>query len=114
MRQTVNRMDERINILFVMAGKPHIFGGGKRVFMQLMSGLSKDTFTVYSCCSLSKEQEEDLRKEGVRIINTPLDEYNPIVSILQLSKIMRSEHIHIVHGQGFICGEYNCCSGGQV
>ncbi len=93
-------MDARINILFVMTGKPHIFGGGKRVFMQLMSGLSKDTFTVSSCCSLSKEQEEDLRKEGVRIINTPLDEYNPIVSILQLSKIMRSEHIHIVHSQG--------------
>jgi glycosyltransferase involved in cell wall biosynthesis len=83
-----------------MTGKPHIFGGGKRVFMQIMKGLSKHTFNVLSCCSLSSQQEEELHAEGVRIIKTHLSEYNPIVSILRLSNIMRNEDIHIVHSQG--------------
>ncbi len=93
-------MDARINILFVMTGKPHIFGGGKRVFMQIMKGLSKRTFNVLSCCSLSIQQEKELHAEGVRIIKTHLSGYNPIVSILRLSNIMRNEDIHIVHSQG--------------
>ncbi len=93
-------MDPRINILFVMTGKPHIFGGGKRVFMQIMKGLSKYTFNVLSCCSLSTQQEEELHTEGVRIIETHLSGYNPIVSILRLSNIMRNEDIRIVHSQG--------------
>ena len=93
-------MDARINILFVMTGQPHIFGGGKRAFMQLMKGLSKDIFNVSSCCSLSAEQEKELHAEGVRIISTHLATYSPIVSIFLLSKIMRNEDIHIVHSQG--------------
>ncbi len=93
-------MDNRINILFVMTGQPHIFGGGKRVFMQIMKGLPKETFNVLSCCSLSTEQEDELRASGVRIITTHLSEYNPIIVVLELSKIYRSEKIHIVHSQG--------------
>ncbi len=68
--------------------------------MQIMKGLSKHTFDVFSCCSLSKEQEEELSAEGVQIINMQLSEYNPVASVLRLSKIIRSENIHIVHSQG--------------
>ena len=88
-----------MNILFVMRKQPSEFGGGYRVFLQIMERLSKDTFNIFSCCPFNHEQKERLKASGVRIINTNLDN-NPIVSILKLSKIIRSENIHIVHTQG--------------
>ncbi len=88
-----------MNILFVMRRQPSEFGGGYRVFLQIMERLSKDTFNIFSCCPFNQEQKERLKASGVRIINTNLDN-NPFVSILKLSKIMRSENIHIVHTQG--------------
>ncbi len=88
-----------MNILFVMRRQPSEFGGGYRVFLQIMERLSKDTFNIFSCCPFNHEQKERLKASGVRIINTTLDN-NPFVSILKLSKIMRSENIHIVHTQG--------------
>jgi len=93
-------MDPKINILFVMTGQPHIFGGGKRLFMQIMKGLPKHTFNVSSCCSLSGEQEKGLITEGVKIIKLSLASNNPISCILRLSNVMRREHIDIVHSQG--------------
>jgi glycosyltransferase involved in cell wall biosynthesis len=82
-----------------MRRQPSEFGGGYRVFLQIMERLSKDTFNIFSCCPFNHEQKERLKASGVRIINTNLDN-NPFVSILKLSKIMRSENIHIVHTQG--------------
>ena len=92
-------MERGVNILFVMTGKPADFGGGERVFLQLMEGLSKDTFNIFSCCPLKDEQKQHLKALGVRIIGITLGD-NPFVSISKLFKVIRRENIHLVHSQG--------------
>ncbi len=88
-----------MNILFVMTGHPSAFGGGPRVFLQIMEGISKNEFNIFSCCPFNQSQEERLKVIGVRSINADLNN-NPFISILKLSKIIRSKSIHLVHSQG--------------
>ncbi len=88
-----------MNILFVMIGHPDDFGGGPRVFLQIMEGIPKNEFNIFSCCPFNQSQEERLKVIGVRSINADLDN-NPFISILKLSKIIRSKSIHLVHSQG--------------
>jgi len=88
-----------MNILFVMVGHPSDFGGGPRVFLQIMEGLTKDTFNIYSCSPFNRQQNERLKSIGVRIIDIDLDN-NPFLSILKLSQIIRTTNIHLVHSQG--------------
>ena len=82
-----------------MTGHPSACGGGPRVFLQIMEGISKNEFNIFSCCPFNQSQEERLKVIGVRSINADLDN-NPFISILKLSKIIRSKSIHLVHSQG--------------
>ncbi len=89
----------QMNILFLMIGHPSAFGGGPRVFLQIMEGISKNEFNIFSCCPFNQSQEERLKVIGVRSVNADLDN-NPLISILKLSKIIRSKSIRLVHSQG--------------
>ena len=88
-----------MNVLFVMTGHPSAFGGGPRVFLQIMEGISKNEFNIFSCCPFNLSQEERLKVIGVQSVNADLDN-NPLISILKLSKIIRSKSIRLVHSQG--------------
>jgi glycosyltransferase involved in cell wall biosynthesis len=83
-----------------MAGDPHIFGGGKRGFLQLMSYLDKNLFKVYSCCALSEDQENALISLNVKIVRIDVQHGMILPAIRKLAKFLRSEKIDIIHSQG--------------
>lgn len=83
-----------------MAGEPHIFGGGKRGFLQLMSHLDKNLFQIYSCCALNEDQESALKSMDVNIVNIDIQHGTILPSIRRMIKFLRSEKIDIIHSQG--------------
>ena len=83
-----------------MAGKPHIFGGGKRGFLQLMSHLDKNLFQIYSCCALNEDQESALKSMDVNIVNIDIQQGTILPAIHKMVKFLRSEKIDIIHSQG--------------
>jgi glycosyltransferase involved in cell wall biosynthesis len=83
-----------------MAGDPSIFGGGKRVFIQLMTYLNKEKFQFYSCCAFDKEQEDFLSEQGGTIVNIDIQYGGFWHSIKKLVDLLREEKIDIVHSQG--------------
>jgi len=93
-------MIHRPKILYLMAGEPSIFGGGKRVFMQLMTYLNKDEFQFYSCCAFDKEQEDFLSKQGGKIVHIDIQYGGFWCSIKKLVNLLKEEKIDIVHSQG--------------
>ena len=93
-------MSNKPKILYLMAGDPSIFGGGKRVFMQLMTYLNKEEFQFYSCCAFDKEQEEFLSKQGGTIVHIDIQCGGFRYSIKKLIDLLREEKIDIIHSQG--------------
>ena len=93
-------MSHRPKILYLMAGDPSIFGGGKRVFMQLMTYLNKEEFQFYSCCAFDKKQEDFLSKHGGTIVHIDIQYGGFWQSIKKLIDLLREEKIDIVHSQG--------------
>ncbi len=93
-------MHNKPKILYLMAGEPSIFGGGKRVFMQLMTNLNKEKFQIYSCCAFGKEQEDLLGKQGGTIVNIDIQYGGFLSSTKKLLDLIREEKIDIVHSQG--------------
>jgi glycosyltransferase involved in cell wall biosynthesis len=90
----------KIKILYLMAGHPAIFGGGKRVFLQIMRHLNKDDFQFNSCCALNREQEALVGKLGGQIINIDIQHGGIWPSIKKLRKIILDANIDIIHSQG--------------
>lgn len=93
-------MPYKPKILYLMAGEPSIFGGGKRVFMQLMTYLNKEKFQFYSSCAFDKEQEDFLSKQGGTIVHIDIQNGGFWHSIKKLVDLLREEKIDIVHSQG--------------
>jgi glycosyltransferase involved in cell wall biosynthesis len=83
-----------------MAGDPSIFGGGKRVFLQIMRHLNRDDFQFYTCCALNREQETFVGKLGGQIINIDIQHSGIWPSMKTLRKIILDEKIGIIHSQG--------------
>ena len=85
------------SILFVIVNLT--FGGGERVFSQVIRGLNKEKFDVFVACQPGGIFEEKLREVGIKI--EPLDmtsRYN-LGTISQLKKIIETKNIQIVHSQ---------------
>jgi glycosyltransferase involved in cell wall biosynthesis len=83
-----------------MAGDPSIFGGGKRVFLQIMKYLNRSDFQFYSCCALNSEQEVLVSKLGGQIINIDIQHGGIWPSMKTLRRIILDEKIDIIHSQG--------------
>ena len=90
----------KVNILYLMGGDPAIFGGGKRVFMQLMSLLNREHFKIHSCCALSKDQEELLRRFGGKIVDIDIQHCGLPSSLKRLCRYVIENDLHIIHSQG--------------
>jgi glycosyltransferase involved in cell wall biosynthesis len=91
---------DKIKILYLMAGHPAIFGGGKRVFLQIMRHLNKDDFQFNTGCALNREQEAFVGKLGGQIINIDIQHGGIWTSMKILKKIILDENIDIIHSQG--------------
>jgi glycosyltransferase involved in cell wall biosynthesis len=86
------------NILFVIDGLE--FGGGERVFAQLINGLPTDRYAL----SLASGSQESFHHAitNTQVQRYPVDfsnRYNLSI-ILDLVKIIRNARVDIVHGQG--------------
>ncbi|MEW6614142.1 MAG: glycosyltransferase family 4 protein [Thermodesulfobacteriota bacterium] len=76
------------------------FGGGEKGFLQIIKGLDKEKYTIYTA---SKPYGEFGKKLGeMRIHFEPVNmenRFNPF-TILKLMRIIKKECVHIVHSQG--------------
>jgi len=88
----------RYNILFVIDNLT--FGGGERVFSQVIRGLNKERFGVFVASSPGGKFEKKLTEVGMKI--EPIDmtsRYN-LGTISQLKRIIKTKDVQIVHSQG--------------
>jgi glycosyltransferase involved in cell wall biosynthesis len=88
----------KVKILFVIDGME--FGGGERVFAQIISGLPLDRYDLYLASGPQESFYTAISKTNIR--RYPIDfshRYNPVI-LLDLIRIIRENQIDIVHGQG--------------
>jgi len=88
----------KCNILYVIDNIE--FGGGERVFSQIIRGLNKEKFSVFVASNPGGIFEKKLMEVGIKI--DPLDmtsRYN-LSTISKLKKIIKTKDIQIVHSQG--------------
>ena len=90
--------DKRISILFVIDALT--FGGGERVFAQIISALPIQKYEIYLASLPNKQFYEAIQNDHVHFL--PIDFSNTIsfTLVTKLAKILRQNHIEIVHGQG--------------
>ena len=91
-------MNIKCKILYVIDNIE--FGGGERVFSQIIRGLNKERFSVFVASNPGGIFEKKIMEAGVKI--DPLDmthRYN-IGTISQLKKIIKTRDVQIVHSQG--------------
>jgi len=88
----------KINILFVIDNLQ--FGGGERVFSQLINGLHPDKYNIFLASMPGTQFYESIDINKIHCI--PLDFskiFNPIL-VLKLARIIKRYDIKIVNGQG--------------
>lgn len=76
------------------------FGGGERVFSQIIRGINKERFSVLVSSNPGGTFEKKLMEVGIKI--DPLDmthRYN-LRTISQLKRIIKTKDVQIVHSQG--------------
>src|SRR3972149_5890215 len=76
------------------------FGGGERVFTQLISRLPRDRYRILVACLPGGIFEEEIKGSGAQL--GPVDMRNRfnLRIILRLAGLMKREKIDIVHSQG--------------
>lgn len=76
------------------------FGGGERVFAQMIKSLCRERYKVMVACLLTGTFIEKVKGSGVQVKSIDMrNRFNPRV-ILQLANLMKREKIDIVHSQG--------------
>jgi len=93
-------MVKKHKILYLMAGDPEIYGGGKRGFLQIMTHLDKSKFDFYACCALNSEQEKTLQEMNGKIVKNDIQNENIWFALQKLVRFLKREDIDIIHSQG--------------
>lgn len=103
----------RTRILFVIDNLQ--FGGGERVFSQIINGLNQDNYKIFICSSPGSNFYESISNKDVHFL--PLDfskRFSPLL-LFKLRKLIKKNKISIVHGQGtraeFYARLANCFAG---
>jgi len=88
----------KTRILFVIDGME--FGGGERVFTQLMNGLPRDRYEIFLASGPQKSFYDAIAQTPVKRFAVDFsNRYNPAV-LFALINIIKNHKIDIVHGQG--------------
>lgn len=88
----------RYNLLYVFDNME--FGGGERVFAQIINRLSIERYRIIVACLPTGVFIEKIKRSGVQIKSVDMRKrFNPGV-IFQLADLMKNEKIVIVHSQG--------------
>lgn len=89
---------ETHRLLFVIANDT--YGGGERVFSQIINALPQDHYEVFIASTPGGEFHRSITRDGVTVC--PLDfshRFNPLL-LIKLLQIIKKYRIDLVHGQG--------------
>lgn len=88
----------KCNLLYVFDNME--FGGGERVFAQIINRLSVKKYKIMVACLPTGVFIEKIKGSGAQIKSVDMrNRFNPGV-ILQLARLMKEERVDIVHSQG--------------
>jgi glycosyltransferase involved in cell wall biosynthesis len=88
----------KCNILYVIENIE--FGGGERVFSQIIRGLDKERFGVFVASNPGGIFEKKLTEVGIKINPVRMTNRYNLGIISRLKKIMKTKDVRIVHSQG--------------
>ena len=88
----------KCNILYVIENIE--FGGGERVFSQIIRGLDKERFGVFVASNPGGIFEKKLTEVGIKINPVRMTNRYNLGIISQLKKIIKTKDVRIVHSQG--------------
>lgn len=89
---------KKIKILFVIDGIE--FGGGERVFSQVINGLSRDRFDIFLISSPNPVFYSSIKHDNIHIHSDDFSrKFNPFL-LFRLAKLLKENKIDIIHGQG--------------
>jgi glycosyltransferase involved in cell wall biosynthesis len=91
-------MNMKCNIIYIIDNIE--FGGGERVFSQIIRGLSKERFSVFVASNPGGIFEKKLMEVGIKIDPLYMTHRYNIGTISQLKKIIKTKDVQIVHSQG--------------
>ena len=89
---------EKTRILFVIDGME--FGGGERVFTQIMNGLPKDRYELYLASGEQESFYRAITTASVKRYGLDFSNRYNIAILYKLLKIIKGDEIQIIHGQG--------------
>lgn len=87
-----------IKLFFVIEGSD--FGGGERVFVQIINSLPKEKYEIYLASCSNDGFYRFIKNDSVRLIPVDFSERMNIPLFFQLARIIKQHSIDIVHGQG--------------
>jgi glycosyltransferase involved in cell wall biosynthesis len=85
-------------ILFVIDNLS--FGGGERVFAQIINGLSPHKYEIFLSSNPGEQLHQAILKEEVQFLPLDFSKRLNFYLISRLSRIIKKNEIEIVHGQG--------------
>lgn len=88
----------KCNILYVIENIE--FGGGERVFSQIIRGLDKERFGVFVASNPGGIFEKKLTEVGIKINPVRMTNRYNLGIISRLKKIIKTKDVRIVHSQG--------------
>ncbi|UCC38729.1 MAG: glycosyltransferase family 4 protein [Candidatus Aminicenantes bacterium] len=91
-------MNIKRNILYIIDNIE--FGGGERVFSQIIRGLSKERYNISVAGNPGGILEEKLKKIDLKIEPVDMASRYNLGAISQIKKIIKAKNVHIVHSQG--------------
>lgn len=94
MRECTNK----ISIFFVIDGLT--FGGGERVFSQIINGLSYEKYCLSLGSTPNKQFNNSINSNSVRYFPLDFTKKISLSLIIKISHIIKRNNIQIVHGQG--------------
>ena len=89
---------EKTAILFVIDGLT--FGGGERVFLQIINGLSEEKYEIFLASQPSEQFYKVIHNIQVQFLTLNFSKRINFPLIIRLAKIIKKNKIEIVHGQG--------------
>jgi glycosyltransferase involved in cell wall biosynthesis len=88
----------RLKLLFVIDNLQ--FGGGERVFAQIINGLPQEQYKVFLASHPNEEFLRAIHSASVHFFSTDFSKRLNFSLIPRLSKIIKKNEIKLVHGQG--------------
>lgn len=86
--------------MYVTASPGNVFGGGKKVFYSLISGLNRNVFEPVVACSPHGLYADLLSKADIPVRPFTVNSQYNLWKVFQLARLMREEAVQVMHSQG--------------